>query len=63
LRPHAGILVAIALLYDLDFCRQAEAKNLKMGTGDISVVHASCGEHGTDSWIAGYQKYLDKWEW
>jgi len=47
--------------YDMDFCRQAELSNLKMGTWDISVLHGSVGSLGTDSWIAGYKKYLDKW--
>jgi len=55
------MLVAIAPLYDMDFCRQAELKDLKMGTWDISVLHDSLGRLGTDSWNAGYKKYLDKW--
>lgn len=47
--------------YDLDFCRQAEAKNVSMGTWDISVIHESLGGLGGDSWESAYKKYLDKW--
>ncbi|MGH8688660.1 MAG: glycosyltransferase [Burkholderiales bacterium] len=47
--------------YDLDFCRQAEAKNLRMGTWPISVVHESGGAFGTPAWRAAYAKYLEKW--
>ncbi len=47
--------------YDLDFCRQAEVLNLKMGTWSISLVHESGGAFGTPSWKAGYAKYLEKW--
>ena len=47
--------------YDLDFCRQAEAKGMRMGTWPISVVHESSGNLKSDAWKAGYRKYLDKW--
>jgi hypothetical protein len=47
--------------YDVDFCRQAEAKQLSMGTYPISLVHESGGAFGTPSWRAAYQKYLEKW--
>lgn len=50
--------------YDLDFCRQLEAKNLRMGTGRISVIHEGGGNYsiGTPEWKEGYSKYLDKWK-
>jgi hypothetical protein len=48
--------------YDLDFCRQCELNNLKMGTWPISVVHESGGHFGTPAWRAAYAKYLDKWQ-
>jgi len=48
--------------YDLDFCRQAEAKGMRMGTWPISVVHESSGNLKSDAWKAGYRKYLDKWQ-
>jgi GT2 family glycosyltransferase len=48
--------------YDLDFCRQARAKNLKLGTAPLSVVHESEGNFNTVSWQKAYQKYIEKWE-
>lgn len=48
--------------YDMDFCRQAEAARLKMGTWPISTVHESIGNFGSEAWLAGYLKYLDKWK-
>ena len=48
-------------LYDVDFCRQAELKGLRMGTWRISVIHESGGRLGTPSWDRAYRKYLDKW--
>lgn len=47
--------------YDMDFCRQAEEKNISCGTWPISLVHGSEGNFGTPSWRASYQTYLDKW--
>ena len=47
--------------YDLDFCRQAEVKNISCGTWDISLVHQSGGAFGSEDWTRAYQKYLDKW--
>jgi len=47
--------------YDLDFCRQAEAKQLRMGTWPIAIIHESGGNFGSESWRRGYAKYLAKW--
>lgn len=47
--------------YDMDFCRQAELRHLKMGTCAISVVHQSPGRLGTPAWLAAYEKYLRKY--
>jgi Glycosyltransferase like family len=47
--------------YDMDFCRQAEVKNVRMGTWAISLVHASPGTLGVESWRAGYRDYLAKY--
>lgn len=48
--------------YDLDICRQFEAKGLKIGTWDISVVHESTGgAFGSPDWRDAYQKYIAKW--
>ena len=47
--------------YDLDFCRQVEAKGLRMGTAAINVVHQSYGNFSSAAWCEGYAKYLGKW--
>ena len=48
--------------YDLDFCRQAEAKNLRMGTIPLGIVHQSGGNIGSPNWKKNYDKYLLKWK-
>jgi hypothetical protein len=48
--------------YDIDFCRQAELKGLRMGTWPISVIHESAGSFDSDAWRASYRAYLDKYE-
>lgn len=47
--------------YDMDFCRAAEAKALRMGTWPISLIHESGGHFGTAAWWSEYRKYLEKW--
>ena len=47
--------------YDMDFCRQAESKGLRMGTCATSTVHESPGGFGTAAWQENYRKYLGKW--
>lgn len=47
--------------YDMDFCRQAEQKGLRMGTWPIAVVHESGGSFKSDGWREGYAKYLQKY--
>jgi GT2 family glycosyltransferase len=47
--------------YDLDFCRAAEQRGLRMGTWGISVMHESNGSFGTPAWREGYTRYLSKW--
>jgi GT2 family glycosyltransferase len=48
--------------YDLDFCRQAEAAGVSMGTWTVSAIHESIGAFGSPPWRAGYEKYLEKWQ-
>ena len=48
--------------YDLDFCRTAEQRGLRMGTWGISVMHESDGAFGTPEWREGYTRYLSKWK-
>jgi GT2 family glycosyltransferase len=47
--------------YDMDFCRQAEALGLAMGTFAMSVVHESGGNFKSDAWSDAYRRYLAKW--
>jgi hypothetical protein len=47
--------------YDLDFCRQAEMRGLRMGTCATSIIHASPGAFGLDGWRAAYLDYLRKY--
>lgn len=46
--------------YDLDFCRTAEVKGLRMGTSDISVIHKSRG-FLDKKWYQAAFDYLGKW--
>jgi len=48
--------------YDMDFCRQAELKGLRLGTWTVSVIHQSGGPFGTPDWRANYTRYLEKWQ-
>lgn len=47
--------------YDMDICRQFEAKNVSMGAAPLGIIHASSGAFGGPEWRAGYQTYLEKW--
>ena len=47
--------------YDLDFCRQAEQRGLRMGTWAISAIHASAGKLGSPGWQQAYRTYLEKY--
>lgn len=47
--------------YDLDLCRQAEQRGIRIGTWPISVVHESGGSFGSEAWREGYRTYLAKW--
>ncbi|CAN1573493.1 Glycosyltransferase like family [Burkholderiaceae bacterium] len=47
--------------YDLDFCRQAEEKGVRMGTWTISLIHESKGNFKTAAWETARSRYLEKW--
>ena len=47
--------------YDLDFCRTARHKKLRVGTWPICLTHQSSGAYGTPDWKAAYDVYLEKW--
>jgi hypothetical protein len=47
--------------YDMDFCRTARMKSLRLGTWPISLTHQSGGNFGSEQWMNSYRNYLDKW--
>lgn len=47
--------------YDMDFCRQAELRGLRMGTWPISMIHGSAGNLGGAAWRTAYRQYLVKY--
>jgi len=47
--------------YDMDFCRTARQRGLRLATWSIGVTHQSKGNPDTQEWREGYRKYLDKW--
>ncbi len=48
-------------LYDIDFCRTAREKGLRLGTWPICITHQGQGRFGTPPWQQMYEKYLQKW--
>ena len=48
--------------YDMDFCRSARGKGLKLGTWPICLTHRSTGSFRTAAWRERYRVYLDKWQ-
>ena len=48
--------------YDLDFCRTARSKLLKLGTWPICLTHQSPGSLGGVDWCEQYQLYINKWQ-
>lgn len=47
-------------LYDVDFCREAEARSLSCGTWDIALVHQSRGRYDL-AWLEAVKIYYEKW--
>jgi len=47
--------------YDLDFCRTAKEKSLKLGTWPISLTHQSGGEFNSEAWRKALCLYRLKW--
>jgi GT2 family glycosyltransferase len=47
--------------YDMDFCRSARAKGLRLGTWPISLTHQSSGMFDSPAWREKYAAYLRKW--
>lgn len=47
--------------YDLDFCRSARSKGLRLGTWPICVTHQSGGETNSPAWREKLRVYREKW--
>ncbi len=48
--------------YDMDFCRTARLRELRLGTWPICMTHQSRGGgFGNAAWTKGYCSYLEKW--
>jgi GT2 family glycosyltransferase len=47
--------------YDLDFCRSARQRGLRLGTWPICLTHQSGGSFGTAKWREKYRLYIEKW--
>ncbi len=48
--------------YDMDFCRSAREKGLRLGTWPICLTHQSVGIFGSPAWAEGRRLYFDKWK-
>jgi hypothetical protein len=48
--------------YDLDLCRSAARRGLRMGTWPIDLTHQSGGAFGSQDWDRGYSRYKAKWK-
>lgn len=47
--------------YDLDFCRTARSKGLRLGTWPIAMTHRSTGTPNSAAWNDGRDAYFAKW--
>ena len=47
--------------YDMDFCRTARQRGLRLGTWPICMTHQSGGSFGSPPWMQMYQTYIEKW--
>jgi hypothetical protein len=47
--------------YDMDFCRTARQRELRLGTWPICLTHKSMGTFGSEPWARSYREYLGKW--
>lgn len=48
--------------YDMDFCRSAREKGLRLGTWPICITHQSNGAFNSQSWREKLSLYRKKWE-
>lgn len=47
--------------YDMDFCRVARGRNLRLGTWPICLTHQSEGSFGSKRWHEMHRVYVEKW--
>lgn len=47
--------------YDLDFCRSAERRGLRLGVWPLAITHLSGGNFGSLDWHAAWANYASKW--
>lgn len=47
--------------YDMDFCREAHERGLRIGTWPISITHQSAGNFRSDAWREACARYRRKW--
>lgn len=47
--------------YDLDFCRSAAQKGLRLGTWPLSITHGSGGSYRSEEFKQSARLYLEKW--
>ena len=48
--------------YDVDFCRAARQRGLRLGTWPICLTHQSAGgSYGTPKWKEAHRAYMEKW--
>jgi GT2 family glycosyltransferase len=47
--------------YDLDFCRTARQRGLRLGAWPICLTHQSKGAFNSPAWTEKYAAYLQKW--
>jgi GT2 family glycosyltransferase len=48
--------------YDMDFCREAKRRGLRLGTWPIAITHASGGAFGSAQWSKERRVYFKKWK-
>lgn len=47
--------------YDMDFCRAATERGMRLGTWPICVTHRSRGAFASGAWEEACERYLAKW--
>ncbi len=48
--------------YDMDFCRSARQRGMRLGTWPICLTHQSEGSFGSEQWFQKYFSYITKWQ-